>query len=210
MAKGLYKRGNVYWVRYAGLDGRVIRESSGSSKFREAEALSIKRRQSIKEGKQPEIKKIANYTFKELAGEYLQWAERQRCFRTKKGYILQLVEAFGHIPLRRFTTLLIEQYQTGRLNGGNKPATVNRLLATLRHMFTKAVEWDMVEEETLKRIRKVKLLQENNRRLRFLAKEEIQELLAHSDSHLKPIVVMALNTGCRKWRSLTYNGTRWI
>ncbi len=198
MAKGLYKRGNVYWVRYAGLDGRVIRESSGSSKFREAEALLIKRRQSIKEGKQPEIKKIANYTFKELAGEYLQWAERQRCFRTKKGYILQLVEAFGHIPLRRFTTLLIEQYQTGRLNGGNKPATVNRLLATLRHMFTKAVEWDMVEEETLKRIRKVKLLQENNRRLRFLAKEEIQELLAHSDSHLKPIVVMALNTGCRK------------
>ncbi len=198
MAKGLYKRGNVYWVRYAGLDGRVIRESSGSFKFREAEALLIKRRQSIKEGKQPEIKKIANHTFKELAGEYLQWAEKQRCFRTKKGYILQLVEAFGHIPLRRFSTLHIEQYQTGRLNGGNKPATVNRLLATLRHMFTKAVEWDMVEEETLRRVRKVKLLQENNRRLRYLAKEEIQALLGHCGSHLKPIVVMALNTGCRK------------
>ena len=39
---------------------------------------------------------------------------------------------------------------------GNKPATVNRFLATIKHMFTKAVEWDMVEEDTLKRIRKVK------------------------------------------------------
>ena len=29
-AKGIYKRGNVYWIAYAGLDGKVIRESSKS------------------------------------------------------------------------------------------------------------------------------------------------------------------------------------
>jgi hypothetical protein len=33
-------------------------------------------------------------------------------------------------------------------------------------MFNKAVDWDMVEEETLKRVRKAKLLEENNGRLR--------------------------------------------
>ena len=47
---------------------------------------------------------------------------------------------FGNLQLRRFSTMLIEQYQTERLQKGNKPATVNRLTATLSHMFTKALE----------------------------------------------------------------------
>ena len=39
MAKGIYKRGNVYWIRYAGLDGKTVYESSDSEKFKDAEAL---------------------------------------------------------------------------------------------------------------------------------------------------------------------------
>jgi integrase len=198
VAKGIYKRGNVYWIRYAGLDGRICRESSGSLRFRDAEALLIKRKQAIKEGKQPEIKKIGNHTFRELEAEYLKWIERQRSYKSKQGFIKQLIRAFGNIPLRRFNTMLIEQYQTERMQKGNKPATINRHIATLKHMFTKAVEWDMVEEEVLKRIRRVRLLEENNRRLRYLSKEECQELINACDTHLKPIVITALNTGMRK------------
>ncbi|MFA4828435.1 MAG: site-specific integrase [Thermodesulfovibrionales bacterium] len=197
MAKGIYKRGKVFWIRYAGLDGRVLRESSGSDKFRAAETLLTKRRRTVDEGKQPEIKKIANHTFNELVAEYSKWAERQRSFKSKSYLISQLAEVFGNLPLRRFSSMLIEQYQTERLQK-NKPATVNRLIATISHMFTKAVEWDMVEEETLKRIRKVKLLPENNRRLRYLSKEECQSLINVCDAHLKPIVITALNTGMRK------------
>ena len=33
MAKGIYKRGNVYWICYAGLDGRTVFESSGSNRL---------------------------------------------------------------------------------------------------------------------------------------------------------------------------------
>lgn len=198
MAKGIYRRGNIYWIRHAGLDGRIIRESSGSMKFRDAESLLIQRRNDIKEGKQPEVKRITNHTFNELAEQYLKWAERQRSFKSKVYFIKQLSETFGLIPLRRSNSMLLEQYQTERLQKGNKPATANRLIATLKHMFTKAVEWDMVEEETLKRIRKAKFLEENNRRLRYLSKEECQALINTCDKHLQPIVTTALNTGMRK------------
>ncbi|MBF0564028.1 MAG: site-specific integrase [Nitrospirae bacterium] len=199
MAKGIFKRGNVYWLRYAGLDGSMIRESANTSKFKEAEALLFERKKLIHEGKQPEpVKKIVNYTFKQLADQYLTWAERQRSFRSKRGFILQLVEAFGNIPVRRFNTMMLEQFQTERMAKGNKPATVNRLLATIKHMFTKAVQWEMVEDFAFKKVRQVKLLQENNRRLRYLPQEECQALLNNCDSHLYPIVVTALNTGCRK------------
>ena len=198
MAKGIYKRGNTYWIRYAGLDKRTVYESSKSTKHKDAEALLLQRKQGIKEGKQPELKRIENHVFKELGAAYMSWAERQRCFKGKAYLIKQLVEKFGNLPLRRFNTMLIEQYQTERMQKGNKPATINRFLATLKHMFTKAVDWNMVEEDVLKGVRKVKLLEENNKRLRYLAQEECHSLLDSCENHLKPIVLTALNSGMRK------------
>jgi integrase len=69
-------------------------------------------------------------------------------------------------------------------------------------MFTKAVDWEMVESEVLKRIRKVKLLQEN-KRLRYLTKQECHKLIQSCDNHLRPIVITALNTGMRKGEILS-------
>jgi integrase len=204
--KGIYKRGNVYWIRYSGLDGRIVRESTGSDKFKKAESLLLERKQGIKEGKMPEIKVIKNHTFKELCEEYRKWAERQRSYKSKKSFITHLEDTFGAMPLRRFSTMMVEQFQTEELQKEKKPATINRFLATLKHMFTKAVEWDMLEEASLKRIRKVKLLPENNRRLRYLSKDECQNLINASDKHLKPIVITALNTGMRRGEIL---GLKW-
>ena len=65
-------------------------------------------------------------------------------------------------------------------------------------MFTKAVEWEMVEEEILKKVSKVKLLRENNTIIRFLSKDECQALINTSAPHLRPIVITAINTGMRK------------
>lgn len=198
-AKGIYKRGRMWWIRYAGPDGRIRFESSQSTSFKDALGVLIKRKKEVMEGNSPmPSKRIGNHTFKELADSYLTWAHRQRSFSSKRGFVLQLLEAFGNLPLRFFTTKLVEEFQTQRLTQGNKPATVNRLIATLKHMFTKAVDWDMVEEEALKRVRKVKLLREDNRRLRFLSKEEMLRLLESCSSHLHPIVLTAFNTGMRK------------
>lgn len=199
---------------YAGLDGKVIRETSTSDKFKDAETLLIKRRQGIREGKMPEIKRITNHSFSDLVTDYLKWAGRQRAFKQKELIVNQLKERFGPLPLRSFDTRLVEAYQSERLQGGkkklkteeivaNKPATINRHIATLKHMFTKAVEWDMVEEETLKRVRRAKMLEENNRRLRYLSREECHALIAACDDHLRPIVIMAMNAGMRKGEILS-------
>jgi integrase len=207
MAKGIFKRpkSKYYWIRYAGLDGKSIRETTRSTKWREAEALLHKRKTDIKAGKQPELKKIANHIFNELSEKYLQWIEGRHRSASSKAYrIKDLVARFGSIPLRRFNTLITEQYQTELINRGLKPASVNKNISILKAMFRKAVDWDMmVEEETLKQIRRVKLLSENNRRLRYLSKEEYQTLINACDKHLRPIVITALNTGMRKGEILS-------
>lgn len=194
--RGLYKRGNIWWMAFTGLDGKLYRKSTETTVLREAENVLDCRKREIKAGKNPEVVRIKKYTFYNLADEYLKTVKWQKAYKSKVGYVKQLLEFFKIQPLQSLNTRLVDQFQNMRLEY-NKPATVNRLLATLKHMFTKAVEWDMVSEDVLKKIRKVKLTPENNRRLRFLSREESQILIDCSISHLKPIVIMALNTGMR-------------
>ncbi len=204
--KGIYKRGNVYWIRYTGAEGKTRYESSKSGSIKVAEKLLVQRKNDVMEGKAP-VKLIKNYTFNELSVEYHGWAERQKSYQKSKVYLItQLTRTFGNLPLKRFNSMLLEQYQTEKLKSGNKASTVNRLLSTLSHMLTKAIEWEMVAEDILQKIRKVKSLPEDNKRLRFLTKDECQSLIRECSPHLQPIVITALNTGMRKGEIL---GLRW-
>lgn len=69
MATGIYKRGQVWWIRYTGLDGRQKRESLKSNKFDDAKTLLTDRENAIRKGREPEAIKIKNHTFNELKAE---------------------------------------------------------------------------------------------------------------------------------------------
>ena len=60
--KGVFKRLNsqFYQIRYRGLDGRIMRKSSGTTKLREAQTLLHKRKSQIDAGKQPGVKSYVN------------------------------------------------------------------------------------------------------------------------------------------------------
>lgn len=80
------------------------------------------------------------------------------------------------------------------------PATVNRYLAALSHVFTIAVrEWEWLGENP---VRKVERLREPRGRVRALVKNERERLLAacrrSRDRRLYPLVVLALSTGARQ------------
>ena len=198
--KGLYKRGNIWWIRYTGPDGKKRFESSMSSSQRDAEALLITRKKDVMQGKDPLAeKKVPAHAFTELAEHYREWAKRQRGYRTgKKYFITHLAAFFSRCHVKGITVRMVEEYQSDMLASGKTPATVNRHVACLKHMITKAVEWEMAPEQTLHRIRMVKQIPEHNRRLRYLSVEECQALVQACLPHLKSIVVTALNTGMRK------------
>ena len=197
-SKGLYLRGNTWWMTYKSLNRKQHWESCHTPIKTEAQAILEQRRVSIREGNLPEVKRIKPAFFTELAKEYEVWAEKQKGFKSKKGFIKKLVAHFASLNLSLLRTQAVEQYQTNLLKQGFKNSSVNRVLSTLKHMVTKAVEWEMAPEEILKRVRKVKQLPERNGRLRFLSKEEIESLTNACDAHLRPIVITAVNTGMRK------------
>jgi len=138
------------------------------------------RRQTIDKGEEPEIKRIQNYSFRELSEKYISWVTgRQNSAKIKIYTIGQL------------------------LSVGYKPASNNKVTNLLKHMFNKAVEWEMVTEDILKRIRKIKPLKDNGKRLRYLTIEEVQTLISKCDAHLRPIVITAIHTGMRRGEILS-------
>ena len=200
----LYKREKIYWFDFQ-MNGTRYRKSTGKSKRRDAEDVFHAEREKAKMAESAGIQKIKTYKLVDLAEEYLKWAERQRSYKDKKQCIRQLVEVFGNRDMKDLNTREIEQWQSSRLKY-NKPSTVNRLLATLKHMVNKGVQWEMAGDGALKQVRNVKLLPENNRRLRFLSIEECQRLIECCHKNLKPIVIVALNTGMRRGEIL---GLKW-
>jgi integrase len=204
--RGLYLRGRTWWMTYIGPDGKQHWESCHTKSKTESQALLEKRKVCVREDNLPEVKRVKPALFSELARDYEAWAKKQKGFLSKRIFMRKLVEAFGCLRVNRLTTKAVEQHQTRLLEQGLKPATVNRVLATLKHMVTKAVQWEMASEEVLKRVRCVKQLPEHNRRLRYLSKEEMARLIEKCEPHLRPIVITALNTGMRKGEIL---GLKW-
>lgn len=206
---GLYRRkdSNVWWMSFT-TNGKMYRKSTETDDKDLARRILKSIEGKIAEGKWfPDTQeKLADFKFRELAEKYKMWTDGRQKSAIWKGYVIkQLLQEFSGVALNHFTTHMLEHFQTMRLKKGNKPATVNRLLAVISHMFTKAVDWKMMYKHIAQDIN-VRMLPENNRRLRFLSNEECQALIDASDAHLKPIVITAINTGMRRGEIL---GLRW-
>ena len=111
---------------------------------------------------------------------------------------------FGHIRLTEISPLAIERYKRQRKEAGLSEVTINRELAFLKNLFTKAMEWGKAPENPIK---KVRLFREDTARSRFLAEDEEARLLACCSPHLQPLVITALHPGFRasELRSLTWD-----
>jgi site-specific recombinase XerD len=103
--------------------------------------------------------------------------------------------------LGKITRADIERYQGERLSSPGQrkakiaKATVNREVAAIKHLFSKAVEWKVLDGNPAAGI---KLFKETGRRLRYLTPDECQQLLDACLPTMKQVVTLALHTGMRK------------
>jgi integrase len=202
---------------------RVIgRESDGTTRS-QAEEFIDKARQDAKAGRLnlPKGRKLAR-TFREAASQYLvKLAQEDGKDLPMKGYRLRmhLTPFFGDTQLAKITTFDVERYKKQRgselvvrsngpggkpsVGGETKPATINRELAALSHLFSKAVEWGWVDH----RPANIKRLKEHSGRITYLTVEQIERLLkvAEGDQNrqIHPFIKIGLDTSMRKTEILS-------
>lgn len=203
---GIYRRGKIFWMSKT-INGILYRKSTETESKMRARAIYEEWINQLKEvvltGK-PVIAAVKTeavqvMTFNELAEKYLEFTcGRQKSYDVKKYIIPKFKEAFNDIPLSEFSYSIIENYQGTMIKKDYKPAYINKNLAILKHIFTKALDWELIDEAAYKKIIKVKQLKGENKRLRYLSEEESERLISNCEPYLKPIVITALNTGMRK------------
>lgn len=198
---GLYKRkdSQVWWMNFSTNNRQYYKSTrTGDKKIAQRIYDSIKGKIAL--GKWiPEEKQQEERTFRDLSQSYLDWCKgRQRSYDVKRYIINSLLRTYEHYLLSDFNNQVMEQLQTVCINAGYKVASINKITAVIKHMLSKAYDWEMITEDTLRKIRKAKPLTGEVRRLRFLSREEIQALMDVCEHYLKPIVITALNTGMRK------------
>ena len=88
-------------------------------------------------------------------------------------------------------------YKNKRLDQGVCEGTINRELAVLSHLFTKAVEWKWLNH----RPTVIKKFKENPNRITYLTVEQIDRLLAAAkqdeNKYIYPFIVIGLETAMR-------------
>ncbi|MEO5334406.1 MAG: hypothetical protein H7839_20515 [Magnetococcus sp. YQC-5] len=133
---------------------RVIgRETDGTTRT-QAEEFIEKVRRDAKEGRLnlPKGRKTV-LGFREAAGKYLvKLAEEggKDLVMKRRRLNLHLVPFFDEIPLSKISGFDVERYKKARIDTTApdvaKVGTVNRELAALSHLFTKAVEWGWIDK----------------------------------------------------------------
>ncbi|MBU1181375.1 MAG: tyrosine-type recombinase/integrase [Proteobacteria bacterium] len=105
-------------------------------------------------------------------------------------------EFLGNVRLQDVTPVEIERFKTKRLTDGVSKSTVNRYLAILKRLYNIAIEWGYAKENP---VRRIKFYSEADcMKERILTAEEEDRLLEAASAHLKPILIVALNTGMRR------------
>jgi integrase len=138
----VYKRGEVYWVRYHHR-GRELRESSRSTERANAVALLKRRLADLGQGRPGGLDE-ERVTFEALAADYIQdrvvrgvpasgvaWA-RQR--------VANLSTVFAGLRAPEITTPKMREYAQDRLARKASHGTINRDLGALSRMFTLAIQ----------------------------------------------------------------------
>jgi len=185
-----------WYISYYEPGGKRIKRRIGPSK-KLAEAALKKIEVAIAEGRYLEVKNQNKIPFEQFADEYL----RTHCVNKKSFdsyydlHVRILKVAFKGKCLDDIKPLDIEKFKNARLMQVS-PATVNRSLACLKSMFNRAIVWGRYEG--VNPSTRVKMCREKAIRLRYLEKEEITRLVANCSEDLRPIVILAVNTGMRR------------
>jgi len=195
------KQGRARWyVDYYDASGKRVQKVVGNAKTGDEAVIALQTEVFKAFSKQFNVKgQKPRPTFVGFAGSYLEdYAmvnKAPRSWKTDEYFLRGMKEYFKDTFLDQITSQDVERYKAFRLSQGVRKSTVNRCLSILRKMLNLAVEWGSLEKGSLPKIRIYP--EKDNLKERILTSEEEERLISESSVELRPVVVMALNTGMR-------------
>lgn len=191
--EGIYRRpdSRYWWINTTLPNGERVRQSTGTEDRGEAEALLAMIR--LDAYRQHHFGVKPQRSWQEAVIRYLELKRTLRSFADVQRICRHLDRYLGTLTLNQINGDVIWSIVQGEIKKGNKPATVNRYLATIRNLLRMARdEWQWIDT-----FPKIRLLPGEVERDRWLTREEAERLIRCCAPHLAALVRFALATGCR-------------
>jgi len=186
----LYRRGRIWYADFY-FQGRRVQEATGTANRREAEKYYALRLSEVECG----VLKPRKVPLSEFGEQYLDFAKiNKRSWLRDEHILVHLNAFFGATLLTDIGPLNVEQYKQAHTNEVG-PATLNREVALLKHMFNLAERWGAFRG--INPVRMVKFFDEDNDVPSVLSLGEEERLLSHCSPYLQDLIVFAINTGLR-------------
>ena len=194
---GLFRRGDSpnWWYRIQ-FEGKVWTASTETPDKKLAERIYLEKRRQVVECRNFPGQSGKYIKLGEMAQHYMEKHAKvnKRSWKGDAQHIKLFLAFFGDRPLNQVTPQRVEEYKASR-KSAVKDATINRELACLKSIFSKAVLWGYAGDNPVKR---VKLFREELKPVKVLTSGERRRLLECSPAWLRAIIVAALKTGMRK------------
>jgi len=196
--RGLYpRRGSPnWWVRYADPNGRIVRESTGTSEKTLAKKVLAKKRVLVVEGRHLDKKQVPKTTFFQRCDEYWDpWGKHRRM--SSLSYMVKAWKRYlGNVSTRELTQQRMEKFLKHLMAvRGLGASGRNRHLTMLKALFNRGIQWGLVNHNPCKSIGR---LREPGPRTRFLDQEEVQKLMSAASEEFRPVLTTALHSGMRR------------
>jgi integrase/recombinase XerD len=191
----VYRRGDIWWVRFRN-GGHHIRRSAKTSKRAEAQAYLHQLMEEYAQKTRGEV--LPRHLLTEAMERFFEEASLKA--RTLESYRFTsniCARLLGDLHLDEITRRVLSDFVSTRKRTGVTDATVRRDLAFLSSVFSMAARWGWVDTNPVTTFSK-KTLKESRPRTRFITREEFALLHEASSENLKPVLVVAVETGLRK------------
>jgi len=203
----IFKRDGHFWIDYNDTQGIRHRKKIGPSKRIANEVLTdvlgkINREEFLG------VVAESSVSFAEFAKEW--WASlrpdlKPRTRERWQGILNQHLKPYFKGALRAITSTAAEGYVNKRSTAGTAASTINREMTVLKHMLRRAVSRRYLTRNPFLDaqgglVDTLRPLKEPPGRVRYLAPDEINRLLAACDRrpYLRGFVMVALNSGMRR------------
>ena len=183
----------IWWIEFYE-DGRQIRESSKSRRFKDAEALLRQRVAEMETGTYAPL--AERVTVGDLLDDVLKDYEVNGQFLERANTsVKHLAPFFGEIRAARVETKTLNVYVTQRRSEAAANATINRELALLRRAFNLAHK---ATPPGVKRVPAFPKLKEAPPRKGFFEHDAFLLLRGELPEPHRPVITFGYYTGCRK------------